>query len=118
MVVDKWGVLDSDSLIYSFVAVSIIIEGLPHKVTFLNALCLLRILLPVSTSDQCLRHSLRVVSSMDIEEELFLFLLGYHVIGILLQHLAVSRTYLWSFNLFQSDLLKLNDRVLWPLHLW
>ena len=93
MVVDEWGLLDSNSLIYSFVAICIIIERLPHKVTFLNALRLLRELLPVTTSDQSLRHSLRVVSSMDIEEELFLFLLGYHVIGILLQHLLVSRTY-------------------------
>ena len=118
MVVDEWGVLYSDSLIYSFVAVSIVIEGLPHKVTLLNALGLLRVLLPVSTSNQCLRHSLRVVPSMDIEEELFLFLLGYHVIGVLLQHLFSSRTNLWLFDLFQSDLLKLNDRVLRPLHLW
>jgi hypothetical protein len=100
MIVDEWGVLDSDSLIYSFVAVSIVIEGLPHEVTLLYALSLLRVLLPVTTSDQCLRHSLRVVPSMDIEEELFLFLLGYHVIGVLLQHLVVSRTYLWFFDLF------------------
>ena len=93
MVVDEWGVLESDSLIYSFVAVCIVIERFPHKVTLLNALGLLRLLLPVTPSDQCLRHSLRVVSSMDIEEELFLFFLGHHVIGILLQHLFVSRTY-------------------------
>ena len=67
MVVDEWGVLDSNSLIYSFVAVCIVIERLPHKVTLLNALRLLRELLPVTTSDQSLGHSLRVVSSMDIE---------------------------------------------------
>lgn len=54
MVVDEWGLLNSDSLIYSFVAVCIIIEGLPHEVTLFNALGLLRVLLPVTSSEQCL----------------------------------------------------------------
>jgi len=117
MVVDECGVLQSDSFIYPFIAVSIIVEGLPDKVTLLDALGLLRVLLPVATSYQCLRHSLRVVTSMHIEEEFFLLLLGCHPIGILLQNLVGSRTYLWLPNLFQSDLLKLNDRLLWPLHL-
>jgi hypothetical protein len=117
MVVDECGVLQSDSLIYPFIAVSIVIKGLPHKVALLDALGLLRVLLPVATSYQCLRHSLRVVPSMHIEEEFFLLLLGCHPIGILLQHLVRSRTYLWLTNLFQSDLLKLNDRLLRPLHL-
>lgn len=93
MVVDECGVLQSDSLIYPFIAVGSIVEGLPHKVALLDAIGLLRVLLPVPTSYQCLRHSLRVVTSMNIEEECFLLLLCYHVIRILLLHLIDSRTY-------------------------
>ena len=93
MVVDECGVLQSDSLIYPFIAVSIIVEGLPDKVTLLDALGLQRVLLPVPTSYQCLRDSLRVVPSMHIEEEFFLLLLCCHPIFILLQHLVRSRTY-------------------------